>query len=75
MKLTRKNLTINEAENLSIEEIKNLYTEFVNPKQTKIFSNFPFGKDVFSKAEGMYIFTKENKKILVQPNEVFDQDT
>ena len=64
MKLTRKNLTINEAENLSIEEIKNLYTEFVNPKQTKIFSNFPFGKDVFSKAEGMYIFTKKNKKIL-----------
>ena len=41
MKLTRMIFTINEAENLSIEEIKNLYTEFVNPKQTKIFSNFP----------------------------------
>ena len=64
MKLSKKNLTLSEAENLSIEEIKNLYTEFVNPKQTKIFSNFPFGKDIFKKAEGMYIFTKDNKKIL-----------
>ncbi len=64
MKLSKKNLTLSEAENLSIDEIKNLYTEFVNPKQTKIFSNFPFGKDIFKKAEGMYIFTKDNKKIL-----------
>ena len=28
-------------EKLSIDEVKALYNEYVNPKQTKIFSNFP----------------------------------
>lgn len=64
MNFSKKNLSIEDTEKLSIDEIKKLYSEYVNPKQTKIFSNFPFGQDVFVKAEGMYIYTNKNKKIL-----------
>ena len=64
MSFSKKIFSIEEAEKLSIDEIKALYNEYVNPKQTKIFSNFPFGKDVFIKAKDMYIYTSDNKKIL-----------
>jgi len=64
MKLSKKNYSIQETEKLSIDEIKKLYGEYVNPKQTKIFSNFPYGDDVFVKAKDMYIYTSDNKEIL-----------
>tara|TARA_Y100000590_G_scaffold61755_1_gene65960 strand:- start:3697 stop:5124 length:1428 start_codon:yes stop_codon:yes gene_type:complete len=64
MSLPKKFLSIEEVEKLSIDEVKALYSEYVNPKQTKIFSNFPFGKDIFIKAKDMYIYTSDNKKIL-----------
>ena len=41
MSLPKKFLSIEEVEKLSINEVKALYNEYVNPKQTKIFSNFP----------------------------------
>jgi len=64
MTILKKIYSLEDAEKLSISEIKNLYNEYVNPKQTKIFSNFPFGKDIFVKAKDMYIYTSNNKKIL-----------
>ena len=64
MSLPKKFLSIEEVEKLSIDEVKALYSEYVNPKQTKIFSNFPFGKDIFIKAKDMHIYTSDNKKIL-----------
>tara|TARA_B100000029_G_scaffold199146_1_gene197503 strand:- start:358 stop:1779 length:1422 start_codon:yes stop_codon:yes gene_type:complete len=60
----KKIFTLQEAEDLSLGTVKDLYNKFVNPYQTKILSNFPFGSDSFSKAEGMYVYTKDNKKIL-----------
>ena len=64
MTILKKIYSLEDAEKLSISEVKNLYNEYVNPKQTKIFSNFPFGKDIFVKAKDMYIYTNNNKKIL-----------
>ena len=64
MDSSKKLYSIEEAEKLAIDEVKTLYKEYVNPKQTKIFSNFPFGKDIFIKAKDMYIYTSDNKKIL-----------
>jgi len=61
---SKKFYKIEEIENLSIQEIQKLYTEFINPNQTKIFSSLPFGKEVFNKAEGMYMFTSNGRKIL-----------
>ena len=62
--LKKKLYTVDEASNLSIKEVQNLYKEFINPNQTKIYSSLPFGNDIFDKAEGVYIYTSEGKKIL-----------
>tara|TARA_B110000037_G_scaffold219122_1_gene283583 strand:+ start:89 stop:1525 length:1437 start_codon:yes stop_codon:yes gene_type:complete len=64
MQNKKKILSINEIEKLNINEIKELYSSYINPYQTKIFSNFSFGKEVFVKAKGMNIYTESGKKIL-----------
>ena len=60
----KKILSVNDVEKLGIDEIKNFYSSHVNPYQTKIFSNFSFGKEIFKEAKGMYIYTENGKKIL-----------
>ena len=64
MNLNKPNLTVEDAENLTIKEVQNLYSTYINPYQTKIFRNFPFGNDIFVKAEGIYMYTSDQKKIL-----------
>ena len=60
----KKFFTVKDADKLSINQIHDLYKKFINPNQTKIFSSLPFGKDVFKSAEGVFLYTKKNKKIL-----------
>jgi len=60
----KKLYTVEESENLSNSEIVELYSKYINPNQAKIFSNLPFGKDTFIKAEGVHIYTSDGKKIL-----------
>jgi putrescine aminotransferase len=62
--LKKKLYTVDEANNLTIKEVQNLYKEFINPNQTKIYSSLPFGNDLFDRAEGVFIYTSEGKKIL-----------
>lgn len=62
--IKKKKYTLEEVENLTIEEVQNLYSSFINPNQTKIFSSLPFGKELFDKAEGVFMYTKEGKKVL-----------
>ncbi len=57
-------LTVEDAESLPIEEIWNLYREYVNAPQVKVFRAFSYGNDRFTHAEGMYLFTHEGRKIL-----------
>ena len=57
----KKTLTLEETEKLNLSKVKELYNRFVNPYQTKILSNFPFGSEIYERAEGMYIYTKEGK--------------
>ena len=54
----KKTLTLEETEKLNLSKVKELYNRFVNPYQTKILSNFPFGSEIYERAEGMYIYTK-----------------
>ena len=49
---------------LSLKEIKQMYDGFINPGLSKLYQFFSFGKEVFIKAEGMYMYTREGKKIL-----------
>lgn len=59
-----KLLTIEDAENLKIEEVWDLYEEYVNAPQVKVFCAFSYGQDLFTHSEGMYLYTKEGRKIL-----------
>lgn len=62
--MTHKTIPLNEIDDLSINEIHDLYTKFVNPNQTKIFSSLPYGNEIFETGEGSYLYTKSGKKIL-----------
>lgn len=62
--LKKKIYTVQEASELSIDEVHSLYSNFINPNQTKIFSSLPFGKETFETAEGVYITATNGKKIL-----------
>ena len=57
-------LTIEECDSLNIDQVWDLYKQYVNPKQVNIFSSFSYGKDTFSHADGMYMYTKDGRKIL-----------
>ena len=61
----QKNLfSIDEIEKMDINQIRDLYKKYVNPGIEKIFSSFSFGQDIFDSAEGVYIYTRDKKKIL-----------
>ena len=53
-----------QESSLSVDDINQMYNAYINPGLSKIYQFFSFGKEIFTKAEGMYMFTRENKKIL-----------
>ena len=55
--------SIKDAENLSINEICELYRKYINNSQVDLISTFGFGKDTVKYAEGIYIYTNDNKKM------------
>ena len=59
----KKLYSINEAENFKIEDIWDLYRKYVNNSQVDLISSFGFGNDTVKKAEGIYIYTNNGKKI------------
>lgn len=59
----KKLYSIEEAENFKIEDIWNLYRKYVNNSQVDLISSFGFGNDTIKKAEGIYIYTNDGKKI------------
>ena len=63
--MNKKSLyTVEDADNLNIDEVVELYKNYINPNQSQIFSNLPYGKDLFKSAKGVYIYTNNGKKIL-----------
>tara|TARA_B100001123_G_C15308044_1_gene1023384 strand:+ start:1006 stop:2436 length:1431 start_codon:yes stop_codon:yes gene_type:complete len=63
--MNKKSLyTVQDADNLSVKEVVELYKNYINPNQSQIFSNLPYGKDLFKSAEGVHIYTNSGKKIL-----------
>ena len=63
--MNKKSLyTVQDADNLKIEEVVKLYKDYINPNQSQIFSNLPYGKDLFKSAKGVHIYTNSGKKIL-----------
>ena len=62
--IKKKIYSVEDAEKLNINEVVELYKKYINPNQAQIFSNLPYGKDIFSSAKGVYIYTANGKKIL-----------
>jgi len=63
--MNKKSLyTVQDADNLSVNEVVELYKNYINPNQSQIFSNLPYGKDLFKSAQGVHIYTNSGKKIL-----------
>ncbi len=60
----KKIYSVEEAEKLTINEVVDLYKKYINPNQAQIFSSLPYGKDLFSSAKGVYLYTTNGKKIL-----------
>jgi putrescine aminotransferase len=53
-----------ECANFSIDETKNLYEQFVSKSQAELIGLFGFGRTTATHAEGMYIYTSDDRKIL-----------
>ena len=53
-----------EVKNLEFKDIKKSYEDYINPGLSKLYQFFSFGKEIFETAEGMYMFTRNGKKIL-----------
>lgn len=59
----KKLYSIEEVENFKIDDIWALYRKYVNNSQVDLISSFGFGNDTVKKAEGIYIYTTDGKKI------------
>jgi putrescine aminotransferase len=59
----KKLYSIEEAENFKIDDIWALYRKYVNNSQVDLISSFGFGNDKVKKAEVIYIYTTDGKKI------------
>ena len=49
---------------LNIGQIQELYKKYVSASQVDLFGSFGFGRTTVTKAEGMYLYTSDGKKIL-----------
>lgn len=57
-------LSLEQIESMDIETVKKLYKNYINPGIEKIFSSFTVGNDIFESANGVFMYTKNKKKIL-----------
>ena len=62
--MNKKLLSIDDCHSLNINEIKKLYKNHISNALVSIFEGFSFGNETVKYAEGQYIYTTQNKKIL-----------
>tara|TARA_Y100001970_G_C14250921_1_gene871805 strand:- start:3863 stop:5284 length:1422 start_codon:yes stop_codon:yes gene_type:complete len=62
--MKKKLITVEEAKKLDIQTVKKFYKDHISESQLNFFNNFSFGNDIIQKAEGSYLYTDKNKKIL-----------
>jgi len=53
-----------DCSEFSIQQTQKFYRDYVNATQAGLLANFAFGRTTISKAEGMYLYTSDGKKIL-----------
>ena len=62
--INKKLLSVEDCEKLTNKEIRELYKKHVNPTVEKLWSSFSIGEVEVDYAEGVWIYTKNNEKIL-----------
>ena len=60
----KKLFSVEDCNNLSNEQVRKLYKKHINPSIEYIFSSFYLGQELIDHAEGVWIYTKNNEKIL-----------
>ena len=53
-----------EALDLDYQTVEKYYKEYINPGLSDLYKFFSFGRDIFEYSEGMYLFTRNGRKIL-----------
>lgn len=59
-----KLLSLTECEALSLKEVRRLYKDYVNPGLENIIYSFSAGEELIDHAEGVWLYTKNGRKIL-----------
>ena len=59
-----KLFSANDCYNLTNKEVRELYKKYVNPSLEQLFGAFAAGKEDVDYSEGVWIYTKNNGKIL-----------
>ena len=62
--VNKKLFSVDDCEKLANKEIRGLYKKHVNPTVEKLWSSFGIGEVEVDHAEGVWIYTKNNEKIL-----------
>ena len=60
----KKLYSVDDCENLNNNEIRDLYKKYVNPAIEQLFNSFDLGHEEIQYSEGVWIYTKNNEKIL-----------
>ena len=63
--MSRKKLfDIKDCDGLANREVRDLYKIHINPALEHLFGSFDLGKEIIDHAEGVWLYTKNNEKIL-----------
>ena len=60
----KKLYTVNDCEKLTNQQVRKLYKNHVNPSVEKIFGTFCLGDELIDRAEGVWLYTKNNERVL-----------
>ncbi|WP_227870419.1 aspartate aminotransferase family protein [Streptomyces otsuchiensis] len=57
-------MSIEDAEGLSVDQVHDLYRRYVNKSQVSLMTSFGFGRELVDRAEGVYVHTRDGRRIL-----------
>ena len=60
----KKLFKVEDCGKFSNHEIRELYKKYINPAIERLFGTFDLGQEVIDHAEGVWLYTKNNEKIL-----------
>ena len=62
--MTDKLFSVDDCDNFTNKEVRELYKNHVNPAIEHLLGAFHLGSELIDHAEGVWLYTKNNEKIL-----------